>query len=166
MSVEITIPSTCNTAHSSSFIKTPGDHTQWQKGNHSIAPDVVQTLRAAGLSDALLSNVYSETGYWAKMGNLQFSDRDSFGMGHHSTKAFFQLTGLQRYATSTDVAGMRRSATFTSYEPHLEAYTSVSTIPKKLLHACKIACKVIPSSSSKTSSWTHSLPMLARSNGL
>jgi hypothetical protein len=64
----------------SSFIKTPGDHTQWVKGNFSMPPEIVQTLRLAGLSDVLLSNVYSETGYWAKMGNLQFSGPDTFGM--------------------------------------------------------------------------------------
>lgn len=45
-----------------------------------MPPDMVQTLRKSGLSDVLLSNVYSQTGYWAKMGNLQFSGSDCFGM--------------------------------------------------------------------------------------
>ncbi|KAF3006670.1 hypothetical protein E8E13_008531 [Curvularia kusanoi] len=61
------------------LIKTPGDHTKWEKGNFSISPDIVRALRTAGLSDTLLSNVYSKTGYWAKMGNLQFSSSDVYG---------------------------------------------------------------------------------------
>lgn len=52
----------------------------WQSGNFSIPPDIVQILRTSGLSDVLLSNIYSKTGYWAKMGNLQFSGSDRFGM--------------------------------------------------------------------------------------
>jgi hypothetical protein len=47
-----------------------------------MSPDVVQVLRKAGLSDVLLSNVYSKTGYWAKMGNLQFAHSEHFGTYH------------------------------------------------------------------------------------
>lgn len=69
-----------------SFIKTPGNHTDWEKGNFSIPADVVRVLRKAGISGALLSNVYSDSCYWAKMGDQHYSRYDengnlaSFGM--------------------------------------------------------------------------------------
>lgn len=59
-----------------SFITTPGDNNHWMNGNFSIQAVTVRLLREAGLSDALLSNIYADTSYWAKMGDHQISHYD------------------------------------------------------------------------------------------
>ncbi|KAF1360582.1 hypothetical protein EJ07DRAFT_115890, partial [Lizonia empirigonia] len=61
------------------FVNTPGNHTDWEKGNFSIPADIVRVLRKAGISSALLSNVYSDSCYWAKMGDQQYSRYDENG---------------------------------------------------------------------------------------
>ncbi|KAF2448907.1 hypothetical protein P171DRAFT_221390 [Karstenula rhodostoma CBS 690.94] len=61
------------------LITTPGDHTQWERGNHSILDNTTQILRGAGMSSLLLNNIRSETCYWAKMGDQRFLRYDKEG---------------------------------------------------------------------------------------
>lgn len=130
-----------------------------------MPPDVVQILRKAGLSDVLLSNVYSKPGYWAKMGNLQFAHSEHFGT-YHPIKAEQFLTESQRYATSIGVGGMQRLAISISSGQSLRASGSVSTIPTKHSNDCNIRCKATAASFFETSSRMRWLQMLAQSSGL
>ncbi|KAL1594123.1 hypothetical protein SLS59_008957 [Nothophoma quercina] len=54
------------------FIDTLKTKAGWLPGNFSARPETVSVLRRAGLSGILLSNLYSEESYWAKMGNQRF----------------------------------------------------------------------------------------------
>ncbi|OAL49439.1 hypothetical protein IQ07DRAFT_568360 [Pyrenochaeta sp. DS3sAY3a] len=51
------------------FINTLDSARSWLPGNFDIQPDTVRILLRAGLSKAILTNIYSQSGYWAKMGN-------------------------------------------------------------------------------------------------
>lgn len=48
-------------------------------GNFSFRPSTIQCLRAAGMSSLLLSNVYTESSHWVKMGNQRLVNRDGQG---------------------------------------------------------------------------------------
>ncbi|KAH7077769.1 hypothetical protein BKA63DRAFT_593022 [Paraphoma chrysanthemicola] len=54
------------------FVDTLVASSGWLPGNFSISPDTINTLRAFGLSGLLLCNLWTEDGYWAKMGNQRF----------------------------------------------------------------------------------------------
>ncbi|KAJ4377402.1 hypothetical protein N0V83_000227 [Neocucurbitaria cava] len=51
------------------FINTLDTRASWLPGNFDIRPQALRLLLKAGLSRALLANIFSEQGYWAKMGN-------------------------------------------------------------------------------------------------
>ncbi|KAH7088327.1 hypothetical protein FB567DRAFT_591733 [Paraphoma chrysanthemicola] len=54
------------------FVDTLAASSGWLPGNFSIPPETINTLRAFGLSGLLLCNLWTEDGYWAKMGNQRF----------------------------------------------------------------------------------------------
>ena len=50
-------------------MNTLGTDASWLPGNFDLRPQTIRVLRKAGLSKALLTNIFTEQGYWAKMGN-------------------------------------------------------------------------------------------------
>ncbi|KAF2023595.1 hypothetical protein EK21DRAFT_80526 [Setomelanomma holmii] len=63
-----------------SFIDTLATNLGWLPGNFSIHPDTVSILRFFGLSGLLLCNLWTEHGYWAKMGNQRFMQSNDDGL--------------------------------------------------------------------------------------
>jgi hypothetical protein len=51
----------------------------WLPGNFNIHPDTIKILRKSGLSGLLLGNLWTRTGYWAKMGNQRRMHYDENG---------------------------------------------------------------------------------------
>jgi hypothetical protein len=62
--------------HIPSFVNTLSTDKGWLPGNFDIRPRTIRALRKAGLSKALLINIYSKQAYWAKMGNQRVLHRD------------------------------------------------------------------------------------------
>ncbi|KAH4817025.1 hypothetical protein HBI55_040160 [Parastagonospora nodorum] len=54
------------------FLSTRQTDAGWLPGNFSIRPETIRTLRKAGLSDVLLTNLYSKHGNWSRMANQQY----------------------------------------------------------------------------------------------
>ncbi|CAO2647801.1 Nn.00g087230.m01.CDS01 [Neocucurbitaria sp. VM-36] len=54
------------------FINTLDTNASWLPGNFEIRAQTLRILLKAGLSKALLANIYSKQCYWAKMGNQRF----------------------------------------------------------------------------------------------
>jgi hypothetical protein len=73
-----------------SFVNTLGTNKGWLPGNFDIRPRTIRALREAGLSKAILINIYSKQAYWAKMGSQRVLRRDknndleSLGTSHLS----------------------------------------------------------------------------------
>ncbi|KAI8936960.1 hypothetical protein NX059_006188 [Plenodomus lindquistii] len=61
------------------FINTLDTNASWLPGNFDIRPQTIRILRKAGLSKVLLTNIFTEQGYWAKMGNQQVLLHDADG---------------------------------------------------------------------------------------
>lgn len=62
-----------------SFLNTMETSAGWLPGNFDIRPQTIRTLRKAGLSGVLLNSLYSEHGYWSKMGNQKRMRYDNEG---------------------------------------------------------------------------------------
>ncbi|KAF2263761.1 hypothetical protein CC78DRAFT_266653 [Lojkania enalia] len=61
------------------FINTLQTNSAWLPGNFSIRPGSLQSLRKAGLSGYILSAIWKQTGYWAKMGNHNHTAKNERG---------------------------------------------------------------------------------------
>ncbi|KAF2828409.1 hypothetical protein CC86DRAFT_465246 [Ophiobolus disseminans] len=61
------------------FLNTLQANSSWLPGNFDIRPQTIRILRKAGLSGLLLTNLYSQSGYWSKMGNEQHLRHDDSG---------------------------------------------------------------------------------------
>lgn len=62
-----------------SFVNTLDTSASWLPGNFDLGPQTIRILRKAGLSKALLTNLFSDQGYWAKMGNQRMLRHDESG---------------------------------------------------------------------------------------
>jgi hypothetical protein len=57
-------------------VNTLSTNKGWLPGNFDFRPRTICALREAGLSKAILTNIYSRQAYWAKMGNQRVLHRD------------------------------------------------------------------------------------------
>lgn len=96
-----------------SFINTLDSARSWLPGNFDIQPDTVRILLRAGLSKAILTNIYSQSGYWAKMGNQRHVCYDTdenlktFGKNSHWLSMQRLIDFLKKYVTNTAAGGIQ-----------------------------------------------------------
>lgn len=66
----------------------------WLPGNFNIPPDTINMLRKFGLSELLLGNIWTRTGYWAKMGNQRRMRYDETGVLSSFGKHILSLSAI------------------------------------------------------------------------
>jgi hypothetical protein len=114
-----------------SFINTLDTNKGWLPGNFDIPPRTMRALRKAGLSKAVLTNIYSKHAYWAKMGNQRVLHRDEHdALESLGTSHVYLLNRanscVQKSVTSTVAGGIRVSALSISYTFAIRVLTFAS----------------------------------------